>query len=47
MMLLLLLLHYRIHYCMSIHREREGNLAIGALVTLAGRVAVGDELTGW
>ena len=31
----------------TIHRERDGNLAIGALVTRAGRVAVGDELTGW
>jgi len=31
----------------TIHRERDGYLAIGALVTRAGRVAVGDELTGW
>jgi uncharacterized protein YcbX len=28
----------------TIHREREGHLAVGALVARAGRVAVGDEL---
>jgi uncharacterized protein YcbX len=31
----------------TIHRERDGRLAIGALVTRAGTVAVGDELAGW
>ena len=29
----------------TIHRERDGCLAIGALVARAGRVSVGDELT--
>ncbi|TFV57569.1 MOSC domain-containing protein [Geodermatophilus sp. DF01-2] len=29
----------------TIHRQRDGFLAIGALVARAGRVAVGDELT--
>ena len=29
----------------TIHRERDGHLAIGALVARAGTVAVGDELT--
>jgi MOSC domain-containing protein len=29
----------------TIHRERDGSLAVGALVTRAGPVAVGDELT--
>ena len=31
----------------TIHRERDGFLAVGALVTRAGTVAVGDELGGW
>jgi uncharacterized protein len=29
----------------TIHRQRDGHLAIGALVARAGTVAVGDELT--
>ncbi len=29
----------------TIHRERDGSLAVGALVARAGAVAVGDELT--
>jgi uncharacterized protein len=29
----------------TIHRERDGSLAVGALVARAGPVAVGDELT--
>jgi uncharacterized protein len=29
----------------TIHRERDGSLAVGALVARAGTVAVGDELT--
>lgn len=31
----------------TVHRERDGYLAVGALVTRAGAVAVGDELAGW
>ena len=31
----------------TIHRERDGFLAVGALVTRPGTVAVGDELGGW
>ncbi len=31
----------------TIHRERNGCLAVGALVTRAGAVTVGDELVGW
>lgn len=31
----------------AIHRERNGRLAVGALVTRPGAVAVGEELTGW
>ena len=29
----------------TIHRQRDGYLAIGALVTRPGTVSVGDELT--
>jgi hypothetical protein len=31
----------------TVHRERDGFLAVGALVTRPGTVAVGDELGGW
>jgi uncharacterized protein YcbX len=31
----------------TIHRERDGFLAVGALVTRPGTVVVGDELSGW
>ena len=31
----------------TIHRQRDGYLAVGALVTRPGTVAVGDELGGW
>jgi hypothetical protein len=31
----------------AIHRQRDGHLAVGALVTRPGTVAVGDELGGW
>jgi len=31
----------------TIHRERDGRLAVGALVTRPGTVSVGDELAGW
>lgn len=31
----------------TIHRQRDGYLAVGALVTRPGTVAVGDELVGW
>ncbi len=31
----------------TIHRQRDGYLAVGALVTRPGTVSVGDELTGW
>lgn len=31
----------------TIHRQRDGCLAVGALVTRPGTVAVGDELGGW
>jgi uncharacterized protein len=29
----------------TIHREREGELAVGAVVTRTGTAATGDELT--